>query len=227
MTPQEYDAWYDTPRGRWVGETEFALLCRHLDLKPGQRVLDVGCGTGWFTRRLAHAGYAVTGLDIDSDMLAVAREKTPHGIIWQQGDATQLPFDDDSFDCVVALTSLCFVSDWPRAVAEIVRVTRGGFSLGLLNRHSLLWRQKGPGGGSGAYRGAHWHTHAEVSACLQQLPVRKRRFSSAVFIPSGTGFAQTLERLIPSAWLWGAFLLVSGESSPDTVSHFNFQKAAA
>jgi SAM-dependent methyltransferase len=227
MTPQDYDAWYDTPRGRWVGETEIALLRRHLDLRPGQQVLDVGCGTGWFTRRLAQAGYTVTGLDIDTDMLAVAREKEPRDITWQQGDATRLPFADHSFDHVVALTSLCFVSDWPRAVAEIVRVTRGGFALGLLNRHSLLWREKGPGGGSGAYRGAHWHTHAEIATCLRQLPVRKVRFASAVFLPSGTEFAQALERLIPSSWLWGAFLLVSGEALPDAIPHSDLQKNAA
>jgi len=109
MTPQDYDAWYDSPRGRWIGETEFALLRRQLDLQPGQQVLDVGCGTGWFTRQLAQAGLQMTGLDVSEPMLAVARQRTPQGIAWLQGDAVQLPFADRSFDHVVALTSLCFV----------------------------------------------------------------------------------------------------------------------
>ncbi len=211
MTPPDYDAWYDSPRGRWIGETEFALLRRQLDLRPGQQVLDVGCGTGWFTRRLAQGGLQMTGLDVSEAMLAVARQRTPQGITWLQGDAAQLPFADRSFDHVVALTSLCFVPDWPRAVAEIVRVARRGFALGLLNRHSLLWRDKGQGGGQGAYRGAHWHTRAELEDCLRQLPVRKLRFASAVTLPSGTRLAQTVESLLPDAWPWGAFLLVSGE----------------
>lgn len=214
MRPQDYDAWYDSPRGRWIASTEFALLRRHLDLRPGQQVLDVGCGTGWFTRRLAQTGLAMTGLDLDEQMLAVARQRTPEGIAWLQGDATRLPFADRSFDQVVALTSLCFVPDWPRAVAEIVRVTRRGFALGLLNRHSLLWRDKGRHGGSGAYRGAHWHTRAELAACLRQLPVRHMRFASAVCLPSGSRFAQAVERVLPDAWPWGAFLLVSGETGP-------------
>ena len=211
MTPQDYDAWYDSPRGRWIASTEFALLCRHLDLRPGRQVLDVGCGTGWFTRRLARTGLAMTGLDLDDDMLAVARQRTPTGIHWLQGDAARLPFADRSFDQVVALTSLCFVPDWPQAVAEIVRVARRRFALGLLNRHSLLWREKGQGGGSGAYRGAHWHTRGELAACLRQLPVRKVRFATAVSLPSGSWVARGVERLLPDAWPWGSFLLVSGE----------------
>lgn len=211
MKPQDYDAWYDSPRGRWIGETEFALLRRHLDPRPGQTVLDVGCGTGWFTRQLAQAGLVPTGLDLSADMLAVARQRTPQGITWLQGDAARLPLADRSFDHVVAMTSLCFVPDWPQAVAEIVRVTRHRFALGLLNRHSLLWRDKGQGGGSGAYRGAHWHTRSELAACLRQLPVRKLRWASAVTLPSGTRPAQTVESLLPAAWPWGSFLLVSGE----------------
>lgn len=211
MTPPDYDAWYDSPRGRWIGETEFALVRRHLDLRPGQQVLDVGCGTGWFTRRLAQGGLQMTGLDVSEAMLAVARQRTPQGIAWLQGDAAQLPFADRSFDHVVALTSLCFVPDWPRAVAEIVRVARRGFALGLLNRNSLLWREKGQGGGQGAYRGAHWHTHAELADCLRQWPVRQLRYTSAISLPAGTRLAQTVERLLPDAWPWGAFLLVSGE----------------
>lgn len=211
MTPEEYDAWYDSPRGRWIGDVEFELLCRHLETNHGKSLLDVGCGTGWFTRRLAAAGLDVTGVDVDANTLDFARERSNHDISYVEGDACRLPFPDRSFDQVISITALCFVDDWPRAIAEIVRVTRRRFVLGLLNRHSLLWLDKGRSGGKGAYQGAHWHTRGELDEVLKELPAIHVHFSSAIFLPSGTDFAQTMERTLPNSLRWGAFLVVSGD----------------
>lgn len=210
MTPKEYDAWYDSPRGRWIGDVEFELLCRHLDTNPGTSLLDVGCGTGWFTRRLAAAGFEMTGLDVDANALDFARQRSDHGISYVEGNACRLPFPDQSFDQVISITALCFVADWPLAMAEIVRVTRRRFVLGLLNRHSLLWLDKDRGGGKGAYQGAHWHTRRELDEVLKKLPVEHVHFSTAIFLPSGTDFAQVVERTLPNSLPWGAFLVVSG-----------------
>lgn len=44
MTPEEYDHWYASGRGRWIGETEYRLLVSELDCQPGDTILDVGCG---------------------------------------------------------------------------------------------------------------------------------------------------------------------------------------
>lgn len=195
MTPQEYDAWYDSLRGRWIGDVEFELLRHYLDTNPGTSLLDVGCGTGWFTRRLASASLEVTGLDIDADALDVARQRSDHNISYVEGDACRLPFPDQSFDQVVSITALCLVDDWPRATAEIVRVTRHRFVLGLLNRQSLLWFDKGSGG-KGAYQGAHWHTRREFDEVLRDMLVEHIHFSTAIFLPSGTEFAQAVERTL-------------------------------
>ena len=53
MNPADYDAWYATPRGRWIGDAEYALAARLLAPQAGDSLPDVGCGTGWFTRRAA------------------------------------------------------------------------------------------------------------------------------------------------------------------------------
>jgi len=209
--PAAYDAWYETPRGRWIGEREYRLVCCGLDMRPRTSLLDVGCGTGWFSRRFARAGLAVTGLDLDRAALAFAREHSPGDIAFIEGDARRLPFADGAFDQTVALASLCFVDDWPRAIAEIARVTRRRFVLGLLNRHSLLWREKGRDGGQGAYRGAHWHTPDELRPALGALPLTAWRLRSAIFLPSGGTFSRAIERVLPPQLLLGAFLVASAE----------------
>jgi SAM-dependent methyltransferase len=210
MEAATYDAWYETPRGRWIGETEFALLWRLLDGKPGDSMLDVGCGTGWFTRRFAAEGLITTGLDPNPEWLDFART---HGGPEQyvEGNALALPFADASFDLVVSVTALCFVEDWPRALSEIARVARRCFVLGLLNRHSLLYLQKGRHGGAGAYQGAHWHTRSEVLEAMAKLPVVNAQARTAVFLPSGSGLARTTESLLPQAVPFGGFLAVAGD----------------
>ncbi|WP_324781116.1 class I SAM-dependent methyltransferase [Thiobacillus sedimenti] len=210
MNPADYDAWYATPRGRWIGNTEYALAMRGLAARPGSTLLDVGCGTGWFTRRAAADGLLATGLDRDPRALDFAHSHGGAACGWAEGDATALPFGDASFDHVMSIAALCFVEDEPRAVAEIVRVARRSFAIGWLNRASLLYRQKGRAGGSGTYRGARWHTAGELRAFFAGLPVRALRVRSAVFLPSGTALARRLEAAIPDALPWGGMLIVSG-----------------
>jgi SAM-dependent methyltransferase len=93
---------------------------------PGQRVLDVGCGTGVLAcaaaERVGPQGH-VTGLDPNPQMLAVARRK-PGAVVWQEGRAEALPFDDASFDAVVSQFALMFVESKPAAIAEMRRVLR-------------------------------------------------------------------------------------------------------
>jgi SAM-dependent methyltransferase len=214
VTPEQYEAWYDTPRGRWIGDTEYALIRRLLNLRPGDTVLDVGCGTGWFTRRVAADGARAVGFDRDAEALAFAGRRNAGTTCYVHGDATALPFADASFDAVVSIAALCFVEPWSRALAEIVRVSRGRFVLGLLNRHSLLWRDKGRDGGRGAYRGVHWHTRAEIECALQALPVRAAQFRYGVYLPSGSRIARALERALPAELPLGSFLAVAGHVVP-------------
>ena len=213
MDAADYDAWYDSPRGRWIGETDFARASHLLAGRPGDSLLDVGCGTGWFTRRAAAHGFVATGLDPNPDWLDYARAHSLPELNWAEGDARGLPFADASFDHVLSIAALCFVDDERQAVAESVRVARRRFAIGWLNRSSLLYWQKGRGGGSGAYRGARWHSAGEVRALFSGLPVRKLTLRSAIFLPSATRWARRLEQGMPSALPWGGLLLAAGEKA--------------
>ncbi len=95
---------------------------------PGDRVLDVACGTGALARaaaELAGAGGHVTGLDANPEMLAVALRKSD-GIAWHQGRAERLPFPDASFDAVASQFGMMFFDDRPAALREMLRVLRPG-----------------------------------------------------------------------------------------------------
>ena len=130
------------------------------------------------------------------------------GIHYLQGSALKLPFPDLAFDCTLAVTSLCFVDDPLPALREMWRVTRYTLALGLLNRHSLLHREKH---GQGGYAGARWDTAGEVARnwlpALVPTPAGTT-VRSAIFLPRGNRLARWSERWLPGALLWGGFLAV-------------------
>lgn len=213
MMPAQYDAWYNTPRGRWIGDREFEQLRTMLNPVPGETLLDVGCGTGYFSRRFAReAGLKVTGVDIDPDMIAFARVQAPE-IEFALGNAERLSFADSSFDHVIAVTSLCFVADEQRAVSEMKRIARSRLVLGLLNRNSLLYRQKRRGQ---SYAGARWHSRAEARELLEDAGCEDISLKSAVFVPEGSLPTRMIERLLPSQLPFGGFLAVAGRRSSVT-----------
>ena len=125
--PEKYDQWFETPIGGLVREYESRLLLEMARPARGERILDVGCGTGIFTLDLLAAGARVTGLELSRPMLRRAGKKAsglPFSMV--QGDMRGLPFADRSFDKTVSVTAIEFVEDARAAVAELFRVTRPG-----------------------------------------------------------------------------------------------------
>lgn len=202
---EKYESWYHTRRGAWIGQAEFSLLMKLLRPSSGATLLDVGSGTGYFSRRFAAAGLRVTGLDPDPAMIAFGRN-AGGGVNYVSGTATNLPFPTQSFDYVSAVTSLCFVAEAWRGLEEIWRVGRHGMVLGLLNRHSMLYRQKR---GTGSYRGARWDAISDVLAWVQRLEPRPYLTArSAIFLPDGGVIARLVETITPGVAPWGGFLAV-------------------
>ncbi|MEZ5960385.1 MAG: class I SAM-dependent methyltransferase [Hyphomonadaceae bacterium] len=103
-----------------------AKIVNAAGVSSGQNVLDVACGTGVLTRASAKAageGGNVIGLDVNADMLTVAREQAPE-IDWREGRAEALPFEDDKFDAVLSQFGLMFFEDRVAALQEMARVAK-------------------------------------------------------------------------------------------------------
>jgi ubiquinone/menaquinone biosynthesis C-methylase UbiE len=141
---------------------------------PGERWLDVGCGTGHLAVALAAAGLRVTGVDSDSRMIAAAEERFPE-VSFASADASFLPFPDGSVDGVVATSVLGCLEDPAGFVAEAARVLRpaGKVVLTFTNRSSplhavgnvlaLLERRRSP-----TYAAARLFSTAEAIGLLSQ-----------------------------------------------------------
>jgi len=107
------------------------ILIQAADPKPGERVLDVGCGTGIIAREVASllgVAAAIAGIDLSRNMVAVAKAAAAREgltIEWREGNAEHLPFHDGAFDLVLSQFALMFVADKAAALSEMHRVVTG------------------------------------------------------------------------------------------------------
>lgn len=111
--------------GRWLAVAE--KMAAHYQLPPGARILDVGCGKGFLLHEFTRAvpGAQIAGLDISRYALDHALPEVRPFLV--EGNATSLPYPDDSFDFVVSINTLhnLRLPDLDRALREIERVSRG------------------------------------------------------------------------------------------------------
>jgi SAM-dependent methyltransferase len=106
-----------------------ARLVKHAGVRPGQRVLDVACGTGVVAVTAARLGARVTGLDFTPELLDRARENSRIAEVdvdWHEGDAEDLPFDDEAFDVVLSQYGHIFAPRPAVVTAGMLRVLKRG-----------------------------------------------------------------------------------------------------
>jgi SAM-dependent methyltransferase len=119
-------------------------LVEAVNPRPGQRVLDVACGSGNVALIAARRYCDVTGIDYVPDLLARARQRAAAdgvSVDFRQGDAQALPVDDGSYDVVLSVFGVMFAPDQPKAAAELLRACRAGGTIGL-----VAWMPEGWGG---------------------------------------------------------------------------------
>jgi ubiquinone/menaquinone biosynthesis C-methylase UbiE len=152
---QEFNQWAAAGRGDEmedhhsdITEQTLALMA----LNPGERVLDLGCGTGWASRRIARVVTAgeVVGLDVADEMLRRAERASAgmHNVRYVWGSAESIPAADDYFSKVLSVESFYYYADQGRVLDELRRVLQPGGKLFILinlykdNHYSLRWTKE-------------------------------------------------------------------------------------
>jgi len=123
---QTEEIWgWASPAGRRRADRRGELFVDGTGIGPGRRVLELGCGTGEFTRRVARGGAELIALDLSPELLGKARTKVRAGARFVRADATVLPFPTASFDAVYGCSILHHL-DVEAALTEVRRVLRPG-----------------------------------------------------------------------------------------------------
>lgn len=204
VTAAGYAKWRATPLGATTERIEREVVLELAGPLAGRRVLDVGCGDGTYAIAAALRGADVTGVDARAEMLSAARRRaTDSGatVRLEQADASSLPYEDDSFDVVIAVTVLCFVADPSRAVREMARVLRPGgrLVLGELNRWSTwaAWRRLRGWLGSATWRAARSFDRRQLHRLVAAAGLRAERAAGAIYYPPLAAVAVAAARLDP------------------------------
>ena len=131
---QEFNQWAEQGKGEEMERHHISITQQTLDLmklKPGDKVLDLGCGSGWATRLLARlvgegpdGSGQVVGLDVSDEMIREARaaSKDFENVIYVWGSAQQIPWEENFFDKVLSVESFYYYADQDRALMELFRV---------------------------------------------------------------------------------------------------------
>lgn len=134
---RRYEAWCNSPKGRELDRFIKENAPQLLDPQPGERVLDIGCGSGNHLLFLNELGLDIHGMDASPYMLSKAKERLGNRCTLKMGMAEDLPYDDNEFDLAVLINTLEFLDDPIQALKEACRVTKRKIFIGVMN--SLSW----------------------------------------------------------------------------------------
>lgn len=221
-----YDDWQATPTGRYLNGRIKSLILDLTSPRAGERLLDIGCGSGDHLNLFRKKGCDVTGIDSSPLMLDLARQRLAHRAQFHEGRAEDLPFSDNEFDIVTLITALEFTDDPGLAVAEAIRVCRGRIFIGTMNRYSpigIQGRLRSLFNPSIGTKTRFFHLASLTAMIRSQLQGVRIQWGSVIFLPWGWyGFGTGLEERIPVMNNpFGAFF---GLSFPVTFSYQTIQQ---
>lgn len=147
LTPEvasEYDAYYQTETRKLVDKIEKEIVLEHFKNLQKTNWLELGCGTGHWSKFFSENGLQLTAVDNSEAMLEIARSKNMKNVQFINADAARLPFTDAYFSGIVSITMLEFVEDVNKVLNEMDRVLKPGGTLvlGCLNALSEPGKNK-------------------------------------------------------------------------------------
>jgi ubiquinone/menaquinone biosynthesis C-methylase UbiE len=182
----KYDDWYESGFGRHASQLEDKLMLELLKPKPGNTLLDIGCGTGRHLLLFNNLGLKVTGADTSCFMLDKAKEKVNEKSLICLSEEEPFPFEDKSFDLSIIFLTLEFCKDPIRILKEAERVTKSRIFIGFLNRFSLLTLQRRIKGifKSSIYNQARFFSLSELYNILEShLEFKALSWKGVIFLP--------------------------------------------
>jgi ubiquinone/menaquinone biosynthesis C-methylase UbiE len=207
-----YDKWYDSAAGRMYDRLEKkafdSLVGNH---NNGKQLLEIGCGTGHWSRYFSDKGFEITGIDISAKMIKIANKKNIPHCRFQTADGQNLSFFDNSFDAAAAITVLEFSKNPEKIISEMVRCVKpkGRLLLGVLNSLSA-YNQKRQKNINGVYAYGRLFSPRQLKNLLERFGAVKMQIA---------GFVLRNKRLIWLSPFWeflchivnskkGAFIVV-------------------
>jgi len=177
-----YDNWYGSAAGQMYDRLEKktfdSLAGEH---NNGKQLLEIGCGTGRWSRYFSEKGFKVTGIDISEEMINTANKKNIPHCRFQVADAQSLSFFDNSFDIGAAITTLEFSENPEGIIAEMARCVKpkGRLLFGVLNSLSS-YNQKRQNNAESVYAYGQLFSPKQLKNLLERFGTVKMRIAGFV-----------------------------------------------
>lgn len=179
-----YDSWYQEIKGQFVDRVESDLAFKLFKAKRGMHILDVGCGTGNFSIKLAQIGCRVTAVDVSENMLQIARTKVKQkhlDISFHKMDAYDLQFAENNFDGVLSMAAFEFI-DRPKCVLqEMMRVVKndGQIVVGTISSEGAWGKYYKKSAAHSIFKHATFHTLDDMKSWC---PSKLSQFGECLYV---------------------------------------------